>query len=302
MLDSWLHDYNSLPCNCPKNVGPIRGSDSTFELPTRDGWNPNIAKASSFVQSLKAEELGKTIVFSAIIPPSPMCIYIYIYIHTVYDIYYKCSREVFSGLQTTLWRVFYRKKPTDSLHASSSQIAMRASLWRAVGQPSSSPELIWRDFSSSETPKPPHTIHTEPAPFSCRLETTGKWIKTHVSPPVFHPPGPQIPPPSWRALLALRPTHHNRNQRTTAAPSPRERGRVGFAWEKRLSFFFAEKVAFFKDVHTPTTSYNQPTKGIKKSPRQNFLHLKKKHLCSLLSHGKNHGWSTYPHVRYPHEK
>ena len=87
MLDSWLHDYNSLPCNCPKNVGPIRGSDSTFELPTRDGWNPNIAKASSFVQSLKAEELGKTIVFSAIIPPSPMCIYIYIYIlYTIYII------------------------------------------------------------------------------------------------------------------------------------------------------------------------------------------------------------------------
>ena len=116
------------------------------------------------------------------------------------------------------------------------------------------------------TPKPPHTIHTEPAQFSCRLETTGKWIKTDVSPPVFHPPGPQIPPPSWRALLALRPTHHNRNQRTDSRTITSGTRKGRFRMGKTAELVFLLKRSPFSKTCTPlqhpTTSRPKVSKNL----------------------------------------
>lgn len=212
----------------------------------------------------------------------PMCVCIYIIIYTVYDIY-KRSMEVFSGLHSGGF--FLTENRTGSLpelltnrHAS----FIMACCW--------APVVISRvdltGFFIKWTPKPPHTIHTEPAPFSCRFRDHGKVNQNSRFTPVFHPPGPQIPPPSWRALLALRPTHHNRNQRTTAAPSPRERGRVGSAWEKRLSCFLLKRSPFSKtctSLQHPTTSRPKVSKNFHVKI---FCTSKIHTLCSFLSHGK----------------
>ena len=257
LLITWLQ-FTTLQVS--KNVGPIWGSDTTYLR-----WMKS-QHCESFQLCPKPEGRGVGVwicFFSAIIPPSVLCVYVYIY-NYIYCIryIYKRSMEVFSGLHSGGF--FLTENRTGSLpelltnrHAS----FIMACCW--------APVVISRvdltGFFIKWTPKPPHTIHTEPAPFSCRFRDHGKVNQNSRFTPVFHPPGPQIPPPSWRALLALRPTHHNRNQRTTAAPSPRERGRVGFAWEKRLSCFLLKRSPFSKTctpLQHPTTSRPKVSKNL----------------------------------------
>ena len=248
-----------------------------YYLPEMDEI-PTSRKLPALSTAWRPRSWGVNIFFSAIIPPSVLCVYIYIYnyiyICTVYDIY-KRSMEVISGLQTTLRRFFLQKNPTDSLHASSSQIAMRASLWRAVGHPSSSPELIWRDFSSSETPKPPHTIHTEPAPFSCRFRDHGKVNQNSRFTTRFSPARATDPPTilkSFACTSANSPQQKPKDDSRTITSETRK-GRLGM--EKNGWVVFCSKGRLFQRRAHPYNTL-QPWPKVSKNLMQNFfVHLKK---------------------------